>query len=110
MRDKVTPITKDQRALLDAIQPWADTPELTDEDVARLAPKRKEMNSLARFLKDNDTSMADVKRIILMEYITRNWKRDYVVDRCFSRLAKMNRFHAEQQLTKHYYARTRDRA
>tara|TARA_R110000824_G_scaffold8441_4_gene38375 strand:- start:845 stop:1177 length:333 start_codon:yes stop_codon:yes gene_type:complete len=110
MKEPILAITEEQRDILDLAQPWADTPILTDEDVARLAPMRREMNTLASFLKDEDTTMDDIKRIILMEYVTRNWKRDYVVDRCFSRLSRMYRFNAEQELTKHYYAGAGDRA
>ena len=82
------------------LKPWAHTPKLTKEVVTRLTPVTESMKVLIAALADKTLSSDDLKCIILMEY-ERPWLRRYIVERCFSRIAKLHRLEAERILSQH---------
>ena len=81
--------------------PWSDTPEVTAADRERLLPILATANTLIKGLAKNDLTPCDIKRMILLEYLgVRAFPRKYVLDRLFSRLAKMYTAYARHQLDK----------
>ena len=84
-------------------KPWTHTPELTDADKLRISKTAANGKSLIKFLASGKATIDEIKRIILYEITERAWKREYILNRCWSRLGKLQRSKAEKALNELYY-------
>tara|TARA_R110000851_G_scaffold135106_2_gene270537 strand:+ start:401 stop:682 length:282 start_codon:yes stop_codon:yes gene_type:complete len=83
--------------------PWTDTPVLDDADKKLIAKISANGKSLIAYLSSDKVNMRDLKKVIIYEYEERPWKREYILNRAFSRLGKLQRSQAERSLSAKYY-------
>lgn len=97
-------------ARANGLKPWASTPKITEADISRLEQINATTNSVLAYFASGDANIKDLKKLIIMEFTVRKWKRDYVSSRLFAHLAKLQRYEAERVLGESYYVRTGFRA
>jgi len=103
----MTKITPEQLEDLENLRPWDATPILTNHSLKKLYPVAQNNDTLVEFLQSSGATENALKKIILIEFVIRPFRRSYVVERCMGKINTLQRERAERTLNKFYYVRKR---